>query len=262
MTSYHGGKQRIGKKLAQIIVEESVDISEDEGFNIKGYCEPFCGMLGVYQHIPELYEKEDLIRLKYKAGDTNKSVIMMWEEAQKGWKPPKKVSEKRYNYVRDASDSAEKGYVGHQYGFGGKYFKGYAPKYGKTIDSTNASSKVVKIADNLSDVSFSHGSYTQYSNLKNYVIYCDPPYGYTEQHYRNSVTSSKAKDNSSQSQFDNEKFHDWCRHMSKNNIVFISEYTAPKDFKQIWSNTSKLTGVSKSEGKHNSKIRTEKLYML
>jgi hypothetical protein len=45
MTTYHGGKQRIGKKIAQIIVEESVDMSEEEGWNIKGYCEPFCGML-------------------------------------------------------------------------------------------------------------------------------------------------------------------------------------------------------------------------
>jgi hypothetical protein len=46
MTAYHGGKQRIGKKLAQVIYDESMDISEEEGFQIKGYCEPFSGMLG------------------------------------------------------------------------------------------------------------------------------------------------------------------------------------------------------------------------
>ena len=53
MTSYHGGKQKIGKKIANIIYEESILIEEETGFKIKGYCEPFCGMLGVYQHIPE-----------------------------------------------------------------------------------------------------------------------------------------------------------------------------------------------------------------
>ena len=102
MTSYHGGKQRIGKKLANIIVEESVVIAENEGLKIKGYCEPFCGMLGVYQHIPNLYDnelnlrsKEGLENLNYVAGDTNNSVVMMWKAAQKGWKPPTKVSEKK-----------------------------------------------------------------------------------------------------------------------------------------------------------------------
>jgi hypothetical protein len=57
MTSYHGGKQRIGQKLAQVIYDESMDISEEEGFQIKGYCEPFSGMLGVYKYIPELFKE-------------------------------------------------------------------------------------------------------------------------------------------------------------------------------------------------------------
>ena len=33
-------------------------------------CEPFCGMLGVYQHIPSLFDEEGLANLKYLAGDT------------------------------------------------------------------------------------------------------------------------------------------------------------------------------------------------
>ncbi len=40
MTAYHGGKQRIGKELAEIIVEESISISDEEDFEIKVYCEP------------------------------------------------------------------------------------------------------------------------------------------------------------------------------------------------------------------------------
>lgn len=55
MTAYHGGKQRLGKKLAEIIVDTSLDIVEDENWEIKGYCEPFCGMLGVYRHIPDFF---------------------------------------------------------------------------------------------------------------------------------------------------------------------------------------------------------------
>ena len=90
MTAYHGGKQRIGKKLARVIVEESLDIADYEGWDIKGYCEPFCGMLGVYQHIPKLFQDElggvdnPLgYKLKYKAGDMNDSVVKMWNAAKK-----------------------------------------------------------------------------------------------------------------------------------------------------------------------------------
>ena len=90
MCSCHGGKKRIGKELASRIVDETMDIVGEDEFEIKGYCEPFCGMLGVYQYIPELFEEEGL-KLKYKAGDTNKSVIMMWNEAQKGWEPSVKL---------------------------------------------------------------------------------------------------------------------------------------------------------------------------
>ena len=45
---YNGGKQRIGKRLSSIIAEESLDIEDEYDFTIKGYCEPFCGMLGVF----------------------------------------------------------------------------------------------------------------------------------------------------------------------------------------------------------------------
>ena len=65
MTSYHGGKQRIGKQLAEIIVDESIGVVEGDEFDIKGYCEPFCGMLGVYRYIPGLFEEEGFDELDY-----------------------------------------------------------------------------------------------------------------------------------------------------------------------------------------------------
>ena len=118
----------------------------------------------------------------------------------------------------------------------------------KNKNSTSASNKVANMKNLTGRITFSHGSYTQYSKLKGFVIYCDPPYISTEKHYTDS--------------FDSKEFYKWCRDMSKHNIVFISEYNAPPDFELIWSHTSKLTGVSKSQGKHTSKSRTEKLYVL
>ena len=84
MTRYHGGKQRIGKEIANTIFDISTDIEDETEFTIRGYCEPFCGMLGVYQHIPELFDDDDFPPLKYKAGDMNESVIKMWKAVQEG----------------------------------------------------------------------------------------------------------------------------------------------------------------------------------
>lgn len=247
MTSYHGGKKRIGKKLSNTIHIISDILEKETRFIIKGYCEPFCGMLGVFQHIPELYSNHSP-KLVYKAGDTNKSVIMMWKKAQKGWKPPVKTTEKEYNKLKNSTDSALKGYIGHQYSFGGAFFNGFAPKYGKNSNSKTASNRIVKISKELKNVNFKSGTYTQYSQLKNYIIYCDPPYESTVSRYYNKKKLS----------FNTEKFWEWCRKMAKHNIVFISSYNAPKDFVCIFESSHKLTGISPGK---NKKDRVEKLYL-
>jgi len=246
MTAYHGGKQKIGKQLAEVIYDISNDIAYEEDFIIKGYCEPFCGMLGVYQHIPILFKDHNL---KYKAGDLNKSVILMWQATQKGWKPPISCSEEKYNILKhNGKDSAEKGFIGHQCSFGGQYFKGYAEKYGKSKTSINYGiNNVKRISTNIKNVIFKQGLYTQYSNLKGYIIYCDPPYSNTMQFYK------------SENDFDSKEFWKWCKKMSENNIIFVSEYKAPRGFVNVFKKSLKLTGNSKNM-KNNK--RQEKLYVL
>jgi hypothetical protein len=56
MTSYHGGKNRIGRDIAQVIYQVASEVERQTGVRFKGYVEPFCGMLGVYRHIPALFE--------------------------------------------------------------------------------------------------------------------------------------------------------------------------------------------------------------
>ena len=64
--------------------------------------------------------------------------------------------------------------------------------------------------------------YSDYRNIKipkNSIIYCDIP-------YKGSKQYSTSKD------FNHDEFWEWCRDMSKQgHTVFISEYSAPKDFK-------------------------------
>lgn len=226
MSSYHGGKQRIGLEIAENIHLTSTMIEDHTDFTIKGYCEPFCGMLGVYRHIPALFA-DHKPKLKYKAGDTNKSVIKMWQRAQKGWKPPKSCTEAYYEKLRKQTrSSAERGFIGHQYSYGGQYFRGFAGKYGKNTSQPDAANRVVKIAANLPMVEFSAGSYTQFLPLVGYVIYCDPPYAKRNEYF---------EENGDRVHFDNEVFWLVMQYLSQNNIVFISEYEAPKDFKLISS---------------------------
>jgi DNA adenine methylase len=236
MTAYHGGKQRIGKKLAKVIYEESMEIEDEYDFTIKGYCEPFAGMLGVYQHIPELF-KDHKPKLKYKAGEINKSVAMMWNAAKKGWKPPRKVSRKKFGKLKISKDNtAEKGFVGHAHTFRGTFFDSYFKHSQARIDRNVNNVKEIGNILKKNNVIVSSKSYTQYSSLKGYVIYCDPPYANTEQRYYKDRLSGKLK-------FDTEKFWDWCRKMSKDNIVFISGYSSQKsgNIHNIWShNKEKL----------------------
>ena len=70
MTAYHGGKSRLGKQISQHINFVCQMLREEQGIKISGYCEPFVGMAGVYQHIPTLF-KDLPKKLTYKAGDTN-----------------------------------------------------------------------------------------------------------------------------------------------------------------------------------------------
>ena len=256
MTAYHGGKQRTGLRIAKAIADETGEIVDDTDFVLKGSCEPFCGMLGVYRHIPALFEDEDLVRrgFRYKAGDANRSVVAMWKAVQRGWKPPVKTSEAEFERLRrDGKHRAKKGFIGHQYSFGGQYFQGFVGKYSKhgspgkraekrPVKNAGAVKRVLEVGEDIAEakVMFSGGPYTQFSKLRGYVIYCDPPYAKFSKYYG---------DDRKRIPFDHNAFWDWCRRMSEHNIVFVSEYSAPRDFK----NVLRQRNSSATKGKRNSK---------
>lgn len=225
MTSYHGGKQKTGKQIASAIKQTSEEIMNETGIVVEGYCEPFCGMLGVYKHIPKLFQEYNL---EYKAGDINQSIIEMWNEARSGWIPPISCSEEEYKYIKSkTSSSALKGFIGHASAFGGQYCGSYKKRNETHLQKQ--SEKVIRIAEELSMVSFISGSYDMFYDLKNYIIYCDPPYQETENkyydEYRNNI------------KFDYDQFIEWCDMMSQKNIIFLSAYNAPRGFNEIWSNS-------------------------
>ena len=83
------------------------------------------------------------------------------------------------------------------------------------------------------------------NKIKGYVIYCDPPY--------RGTTKYATKE------FPYDEFYDWCREMSKDNIVLISEYNMPDDFECVWQKETKVNFDSNRVSNDSKNNRIEKL---
>jgi len=233
---YLGGKHGIGKHIVDYMIEEC---PPDEYKN--GYLEPFCGSLGVFKNITDKGYNN------YIASDYHSDLIDMWQKLQKNkLKIPLNVTETDYNKLKVAkSPNAMKAVAGFGLSFGGKYFAGYAQKWAGNsgrnfLREFKSSIDRIKPTIQQKNVEFHNKSYDEFKP-KNMLIYCDPPYKDTEGY--------------STGGFDHDKFWDTMRKWSKDNCVFISEESAPKDFKVVWRRRKRRTLD------HTSRFhREEKLY--
>lgn len=236
---YVGSKNRLSKELAPIIQSY---ITADT----KGYLEPFVGGANMI----------DKIEFEYKYGfDIHEPLIELLKYVQNpSNKLPKTISEDEYNKVKENREHYPlwyQGLVGFSCGFGGKYFGGYARGM-KSDGITHRDIPNERIRNierqrpNLKNIKFQCRNFLDLpkEKIKGYVIYCDPP-------YRN--TTKYATEN-----FPYEEFYQWCKDMSKDNIVLISEYDMPDEFECIWEQEVKNSlgsGVNKTNNN-----RVEKLF--
>lgn len=73
MTSYQGGKQRLGKKIYNIIKDIERQVSDEP----LPYLEPFVGYCGVMKHFASDEGRECY------ASDANPDIIAMWKALQR-----------------------------------------------------------------------------------------------------------------------------------------------------------------------------------
>lgn len=219
MSRYHGGKKRYAESISDIIIKEKEDREKENGENVQkyiGYCEPFVGMASV---INKVQDKTNGKSLTYKCGDINASLILMWQEAQKSWQYKGGITFDEFCALKtDGKHTAEKGFYGHVYGIHGIYFS----CFDKEVNNkrlTYSNKKISTMGSSFKDVEFSSGDYTIFSDLKDYIIYCDPPYEKQNIYYDDSHHKIK---------FNHDEFWNWCVGMSKNNLVIVSEYSAPE----------------------------------
>ncbi len=255
---YLGGKNKLGKHISAAIlktIDEKSELFPIKKEDIKGLLVPFCGSLGVLKFLAPHFKT-------IRASDTHKDLIKLWKAVQRGkFIPPKTMNEDEYKRIKELpSPNALKAFTGFGLSFGGKYFSGYAQKYtnGKNENYLRAATNSIKkIEPIIKRVKFTNSDYKRL-RPKNMVIYADPPYVSRKfpVKYR---TGTKKYD-----VFDNNKFWDIMRKWSKDNIVFVSEVSAPDDFIAVWSKP-KARSVSQSKKTRfknkSKKWTTERLFV-
>ena len=240
---YCGSKQRFMKDLAPILSEH---LDKNTLF-----VDAFAGGCNVVCKID--HDKKWAV-------DNDKYVISLWKHIQKdGLKglPCSLTQEEYCDIHRSEIDKDGRypdwliGYVSTACSYGSKVWGGYAA-YNPNKDEDhineayNGLKSQVENFKRLESTSFINCSYDELSYPPNSVIYCDPPYQQTVS-YRSS--------------FNHDKFWEWVRKMSrKGHYVYVSEYTAPSDFKCILQKKKKdVMGTTKSGVKQNTKV--EKLFI-
>ena len=249
---YMGSKNRISKYIAPII-QSYIDKN-----GVTNYLEPFVGGGNMI----------DKIKCKNKYGsDIDNILIALFKHLQNGGKliPEEKVTYELYDKARkDYRDNNysnftewELGCIGWLSSWGGKGFKGgFARSKNGRFRYREACTNILKQMPNLMDVHFSCCDYKDWDKLfddgklVNYVIYCDIPYENTTQYGFNT-------------NFNYEEFWNIMRKWSIKNIVLISEFNAPSDFKCIWSKeVINQINLSNKENRDSEKITNmERLFI-
>lgn len=222
-----GSKSRVAKYIVPIIQNEI------DTHNIETYIEPFCGGCNII----------DKIVCKNKiASDNQKFLISLYQNLDKLIQLPEFVTKEHYSDVRDCFNNRTDRYpdwyvgaIGFLASYNGRFFDGgYAglvhTKRGSIRNYYDeAKRNLLDQVNHLKGIGFQYGDYEElYSDIKNTLIYCDPPYQNTKKY---GVSKN----------FDHERFWKWAERMSNNNIVLVSEHIAPDNWKCIWQQEVKRT---------------------
>lgn len=220
---YQGSKNRLARYIVPIL-QKYIDDN-----NIEWYYEPFVGGANII----------DKIKCKNKIGsDINDELISLLKYAQNNNElelAPEECSFEHYSDVRSNRNTGKysKEYValiGYCASYGGRYFDGgYGrdSKGGRSIYAERLKN-LKEQAPSLSEITLLNVDYLYFLNqgIKNSVFYLDPPYKGTKQYTKQSI--------------DYDDFYNFCRELSKDNIVIISEYYMPEDFVCIWQKERKV----------------------
>lgn len=240
---FQGSKSRIAKDIVPIIQKYIDD------YGIDCYSEPFVGGANIIDKI--------ICRNKY-GSDINEYLIKLLQYAQNHPDlpiAPEDCSFEHYADVRSSYNKHDGRYsdeyialIGYAASYAGRFFDGgYGrDKTGKRNIYKERIANFKEQTPNLKDIEFDCFDYTEMvpCRFSGELFYLDPPYRDTKQYAKQNI--------------DYDYFYDWCRQLAKDNIVIISEYWMPDDFKCIWTKERKV--MQKSD-RVTADIATEKLFI-
>jgi DNA adenine methylase len=221
---YMGSKTRIAKEILPIMLKNRT--------SNQYWVEPFVGGAN-------MIDKVDGNRI---GADINKylieALIAIRDDIDLLPKNNKEFTEDDYKKLKLSDDYKYKGFAGFAYSYSGKWLGGWSRDgLNKRDYVSEAYKNALKQSQYLKDINFVNSSYESLEIPDNSIIYCDPPYKDTTAYKTNL--------------FDHEKFWQWVTNkINDGHTVFVSEYTAPDDFKCIWqkkivSSLTKNTGLKK-----------------
>lgn len=237
---YQGSKNRLAKFIIPILQKY---IKEN---NITTFIDCFCGGANIVDKV----ECEKRI-----ASDYNEDLISLLKYAQSDNDLSIAPSECTFEHYADVRSNRTAGKYSQEYvaligycaSYGGRYYDGgYGrdAKGGRSI-YTERVANLKEQAPSLKGIEFFCRDYKDYLNMgiKNAMFYLDPPYKGTKPYSKQNI--------------DYDEFYDFCRELSKDNIVIISEYNMPDDFICIWEKERKV--LQKSDRVQGEKA-VEKLF--
>jgi DNA adenine methylase len=226
-----GGKFRISKDIAAILNP----ITKGRPF-----VDLFCGACNIVDKITTAS-----MRI---ANDNNPYLIALLKAVQNGWEPPTHATEDDYRYVSAHPDEnpALTGFILIGCSFGGAWKSGFAKCSRGRSYALSAHNSLMKQRDKLGGVQFTCSDYSELLIPKGAVVYCDPPYKGTYNHYYKST-------------FDYDKFLYWVEANKENYDIYISEYARNNinGYQSVWERDSR-TGI---KGKDSCIIPTREVLL-
>lgn len=221
---YMGSKNRIAKFILPIMIKEA----NEKG--ITTWVEPFVGGGNMIDKVPNNFKRIGI--------DCNVHTVLALEAIRDVVNElPNEVTVEYYNSLKGTKPEPITSLIRFGASFGGKFESGYARSFtNKGIPRNHwdeAKRNAQKQSPKLQGVELYCGSYEEYTDFENCLIYCDPPY--------EGTTSYKTGD------FNSYEFWEYVRFMSENNLVFVSEYKAPDDFICVWEGDVKTNFASQRD---------------
>ena len=237
---YSSGKTRVSGRIAETIIDR-------EKGNATTLVSLFCGGLSVEVKLSSHF-------MKTICNDKQSYLIALYKAMQNGWEPPDYLTQDDYYYIKEHKDEnpALTAFAGFGCSFGGKWFGGYgrhgtkdnhAKERSMCEESKRALMRDIAI---LSNVDFICKDYRDVELPEGCVVYADPP-------YQGKMAAYGIKES-----FDSEEFWDYCRDVSKDHHLYISELVAPPDFTAIWEK-SVLRQLANCNAENF--VATEKLFV-